>query len=478
MSHKALLEIGTEEIPAKLAPEIHDDLLDTAREIMKENRIPAGEINVMGAPRRLVLIFSNIGARQEKEVEEIKGPPENIAYDDNGEPTEALKGFMSNKGLSSQQLEIRETDRGRYLYAVIEREKKSVFELLPEVFADIIKGLNFSQSMHWGKEEFEFVRPIHWICALFDDRVVNFSIANIDSDNKTRGHRFLAPEPLIVESVDKYIDLLKKNFVLVDPRARKRKIKEGISRLEEKYQVAADLKSDLLQEVIHLVEYPTPFYGEFAPRYLDLPEPVLVTPTREHQRYFPVRDSKGALASGFIGVRDGSEQSLETVVEGNEKVLKARFDDAEFYYDQDLEVSNEARIEMLKGLLFREELGSMYDKIVRLEKIVSFVAEKMEYPPSQRESISRAAYLSKSDLVSDMVREFPELQGTMGGIYAREEGEPAEIYKAVAEHYHPEYAGDRLPETGEGKILALADKLDNLCGCFAAGLQPTGSEDP
>lgn len=478
MTHEALLEIGTEEIPAKLAPEIHHKLEKKTKEIMSEYRIPVEKTEVYGAPRRLAILLKGIGEYQKKKVEEIKGPPENIAYNDEGKPTKALEGFARNQNIEIDELEIRDTENGRYIFAVIEREKKKVIDLLSHVFPEIIKNLNFSKAMRWGTQKMAFIRPIHWICALYDKQTINFTITGVSAGHYSRGHRFLSPQKVEISSPAEYISILRKNYVLVDQEERLKVIKQGIQEIEEKKCVNVEMDSDLLKEVLHLVEYPTPFYGQFDKKYLSLPDPVLVTTTREHQRYFTLRGEDNNLKPGFIGVRDGSEEYLETVIQGNEKVLKARFDDAEFYFEKDLEISSQERIEKLKGLVFREELGTMYDKIERLEKFSRVIGQELGYTQENITKVCRTARLAKSDLVSHMVREFPELQGIMGRVYAQKEGEPEEICQAIEEHHRPEYTADKLPEGKIGQMLSLVDKLDTLCGCFAVGLEPTGSEDP
>ena len=476
--HNALLEIGTEEIPARLAPGLHKNLRETAERVLKDYRINIEEIIVVGAPRRLALLLEGISEYQEKMVEEIKGPPENISYDEEGNPTGALKGFMRNKDLTEDQLDIRETDNGNYIFAVIDREKKQVRKLLPDVFYKIIEELPLPAAMRWGSRETEFIRPIHWLCALCDDQVVDFEYAGQRAAELSYGHRFLSPQKIEIQKPEDYMKLLKEHFVIVAPGERKRIIKEGIKKIEAEHQIKAQVEDDLLTEVVHLVEYPTPFLGSFAEKYLKLPEPVLVTPTREHQKYFPVFDQDDELYAGFIGVRDGSRKYLEQVIRGNEKVLKARFDDAEFYFEKDLQLTNRERIEELKNLVFREELGDMYSKVERIKEIAVSLGKKKGLDGGSIQAVGRAAELCKTDLVSKMVREFPELQGLMGAIYARKEKETETVCRAIKEHYRPEFAGDELPETVEGKILSLADKLDTLCGCFAVGLIPTGSEDP
>lgn len=478
MNHKAVLEIGTEEIPAKLVKSIHQNLLNVSKDILSRYRINSGEIEVMGTPRRLVVIFNNISEQQEKLVEEIKGPPHNIAFDEQGEATRAAEGFAQSQGVAVADLEIRDTDNGKYMFAVVERENQAAAKLLPGIFSEIITSLNFPISMRWGDCDLEFIRPIHWLLGLFDDKVLKFSVENIESGNTSSGHRFIDGSVFTPDNAAGYLSQLRQHNVIVDPGERRQIILEGIEEIESEYGGQALIDEDLLEEVVHLVEYPTPFCGQFEEKYLQLPHPVLVTPIKEHQRYFPMQDKDGELQARFIGVRDGGEKYVDIVREGNEKVIRARLADAEFYYEKDLQESMAARIEKLKGLVFREELGTMYDKVKRLELLSEGLAKQFNLNNKELENTVRAAHLAKADLVSNMVKEFPELQGTMGKIYAELENEPPGVAQAIEEHYYPRFAEDVLPTTNSGKIVSAADKMDTITGCFGIGLSATGSEDP
>ncbi len=478
LKHKALLEIGTEEIPAKLISDIHENLLSVTEDILAQYRIEYRSIDILGSPRRLAVIINDLSEYQGDLVEEIKGPPCNIAFDEQGNPTKASKGFASGQGVKVENLESRDTDRGEYLFAVIEKKGREVIDLLPEIFKKIIISLKFPISMRWGNYDFEFIRPLHWLLGLYDQQIINFEVSYLISDRVSRGHRFLANKNISIDSVCEYIDKLRENYVIVDPVERKKLIIDGIRSIEEEIEGNVNIDEKLLEEVVHLVEYPTVFSGEFDRRYLKMPDPVLVTPIKEHQRYFIVRDKKGKLKPNFIAVRDGSEDYLDVVRDGNEKVIKARLDDAEFYFEKDRKVNMEERIKQLKGLVFVEELGSMYDKVERIEKLVNYLAEKTGVSKDEYRRSKRAARLCKADLVSHMVREFSELQGVIGSEYAALEGEEQQVCKAIFEHYLPRYAGDKLPRTKEGRLLSIADKIDTLVGSFGMGMIPTGSEDP
>ncbi|MFW6237760.1 MAG: glycine--tRNA ligase subunit beta [Halanaerobiales bacterium] len=478
MADTAVLEIGTEELPAKKVPGILTSLREVTESKMDKNRLNCEKIKVMAAPRRLSVLLEGLEEYQDDLVEEIRGPARNIAFDEKGEPTKAAEGFARGQGIEVEDLEARKTENGEYMFAVVEHENKHAYEVLPNVFQQVITGLDLPVTMRWGDYDMDFIRPIHWILALYNSRTLKFDLEAVTSGNKSRGHRFLGSGEFTVESAENYLDKLRDNYVLVDPGEREEKIRAGISRIEKKFSASADLDSELLQEVLYLVEYPTPLAGEFDDKYLQLPEPVLVTPLKEHQRYFPLRDEDGNLIPIFIAVRDGGEAYIDTVKEGNEKVIAARLADAEFYYQRDQEKSMEERAEGLKGLVFREELGTMYDKVMRVREFCSYLAAKISLPEEMEDSLLRAAFLAKADLASEMVREFSELQGIIGSEYAAEEGESREVCRAIEEHYYPRYAGDRLPETEISSLLALADKLDTLVGCFGIGLIPSGSEDP
>ncbi len=478
MNHKALLEIGTEEIPAKQINTIHNNLLSVTEDILTAYRIGYNNINVMGAPRRLSVLIEGIAEEQEDLVEEIKGPPYNIAFDDDGQPTKAAQGFAAGQGITVEELEVKETDRGDYLFAVLEKEGQPVFELLADVYSEIITSLKFPISMRWGDYEFDFIRPLHWLLGLFDDKKIDFEVANIKSGGNSRGHRFLANKDVNISSVSEYLDSLRENYVIVDPEERKEIIINDIKSIEKDVKGNVIIDEDLLGEVIHLVEYPTVFYGSYDSKYLKMPEPVLVTPIKEHQRYFIVRNEEDNLKPNFVAVRDGAKDYIDVVRDGNEKVVKARLDDAEFYYEKDIKLTMNERVNQLKELVFVEELGTMYDKVGRIKKLVAYLGQKLKLSDKELKRAERAAVLSKADLVSHMVREFSELQGIIGREYAALEGEEPEVCKAISEHYLPRYAGDRLPETREGRLVSIADKIDTLVGSFGTGMIPTGSEDP
>ncbi|MFW5999529.1 MAG: glycine--tRNA ligase subunit beta [Halanaerobiaceae bacterium] len=478
MADTAVLEIGTEELPAKKVPGILTNLRKVTEKKLEKNRLNCENIRVMAAPRRLAVLLEELEEYQDDLVEEIRGPARNIAFDEEGKPTKAAEGFARGQGVEVDDLQARETGNGEYMFAVVEHEKKPAYEVLPDIFREMIKDLKLPVTMRWGDYDMDFIRPIHWVLALHNSRTLGFELGPVTSGNTSYGHRFLGSGEFVIESASEYIDKLRENYVLVDPEEREEKIKAGIAGIEKRFSASADLDADLMQEVLYLVEYPTPLAGEFDEKYLQLPEPVLVTPLKEHQRYFPLRGEKGDLLPVFVAVRDGGEEYLDKVREGNEKVIEARLADARFYYRRDQEKTMEERIEGLKGLVFREELGTMYNKIMRVKSFCAYLATEISLPEVKKDNLLRAAHLAKADLASEMVREFSELQGIIGSEYAAEAGEKREICLAIEEHYYPRYAGDRLPETEIARLLALADKLDTLVGCFGIGLIPSGSEDP
>lgn len=478
MSNHSLLEIGTEEIPAKLVKDIYSNFKSKMKELLDENRIEYEKIKVYGAPRRIAVEVNGISEYQKQEVKEVKGPPKNIAFDDEGNPTKAATGFAKNHNIEVDDLEERDTDRGIYLYAVIEQDRKKTVELLKKIYKRLIKEVNLPITMRWGAHDLKFIRPIHWLLALFNDETIDFELEHLKSGNKTWGHRFMANKEYKVSSVSEYERTLKKANVIVDPQKRREIILEEIGTIILEKKLKFKLDNQLMEEVIHLVENPSPFLASFAEKYLKLPEPVIVTPLKEHQKYFPLWDQNDELSNKFIVVKEGGKDYIDNVREGNEKVLKARLEDAEFYYQRDIKEDLDNFLEDLKGLILREELGSMYDKTNRNVKLSEKIAQKLEMNEQQIENIKLASKYAKIDLVSQMVREFPELQGVMGSIYTRNHGMNEDISLAIRDHYLPDSAESKLPGTQLGKVVSLSDKIDTLTGFFGINLIPTGSQDP
>ncbi len=474
MNKDLLLEIGTEEVPAHFMPGILQQIADTAKKVFTDLRISYEDIRTVGTPRRMTLIMKGLNTKQADIQSENKGPSVKIAFDAQGNPTKACEGFARGQKVDVKTLEVRDG----YVYAIVHEKGRDTEELLPEVLPNLINGLNFPKNMHWADLDVKFVRPIRWIVALFDDAVIDFSVANVSSGRISRGHRFLSQGDFSIARAADYETLLKEQFVIVDQTIRRNMIRQQIEELATAKGGKADITEELLEEVVFLVEYPTALCGSFSEKYLLLPPETVITPMREHQRYFPVLADDGKLMPMFITVRNGGSEHLETVQHGNERVLRARLDDAQFFFDEDRKVKLVDRLEKLKTVVFQEGLGSIYDKTTRLEKLAGFIGKTIGASVVEIETSVRAAKLAKADLVSGMVCEFTELQGVMGREYALLEGETKATAAAIYEHYLPRFAGDALPPSTAGRIVSIADKIDNIVATFSRGLIPTGSQDP
>ena len=469
---KLLFEIGTEELPANYMPSILKDLKALALKKLQDARVPFADVTVMGTPRRLAVLVSGVEETQADSTEEFKGPAVSIAYKD-GEPTKAAQGFARGKGVDVKDLVVRDN----YIYAVKHIQGRATSELLPHVLREILTNIPFPNHMRWADFDFRFLRPIHWLVALFGTEVVPVSITDINSDRYTMGHRFLSNRKIEIPVADDYVRILEDNFVIADQDKRREMIRQQITELAREEGGEIEIAADLLEEVNYLVEYPTPLCGKFEEKYLALPEAAIITPMRDHQRYFPVRGKDGKLLNKFIAVRNGGKAFLENVTHGNERVLRARLSDAEFFFNEDRKQKLEAYEERIKTVVFQEGLGNMYDKSQRLMQLVEMIhfGQQSRVP---LDDLKRAARLCKCDLVTGMVTEFTELQGVMGREYARLDGEKPDICEGIFEQYLPRFAGDILPKTEIGQILSIADKVDNIVATFSRGKAPTGSQDP
>lgn len=474
MNKDLLLEIGTEEVPAHFMPGILQQIADTAKKVFTDLRLSYEDIRTVGTPRRMTLLIKGLNVKQADIQSENKGPSVKIAFDAQGNPTKACEGFARGQKIDVKTLEARDG----YVYAIVHEKGRDTEKLLQEVLPNLIHGLNFPKNMHWADLDVKFVRPIRWIVALFDDAVIDFTIANVRSGRISRGHRFLSQGDFSIERAADYETLLKEQYVIVDQTIRRSMIRQQIEKLAAAKGGKADITEELLEEVVFLVEYPTALCGSFSEKYLLLPQETVITPMRGHQRYFPVLAADGKLMPMFITVRNGGSEHLETVQHGNERVLRARLDDAQFFFDEDRKVKLVDRLEKLKTVVFQEGLGSVYDKTIRLEKLAIFLGKAIGASPVEIDTSVRAAKLAKTDLVSGMVCEFTELQGVMGREYASLEGETKETAAAIYEHYLPRFAGDVLPPSTAGRIVSIADKIDNIVATFSRGLIPTGSQDP
>ncbi|CEO32197.1 glycyl-tRNA ligase subunit beta [[Clostridium] sordellii] len=476
MKNYLLFEIGVEELPARYVNSAMEQLKLNIVKSFDENRITYDSVNVYSTPRRLTVVVDNICERQEDLEEEVKGPAKKIAVDADGNFTKPLLGFMKSKGIKEEDLYFKQVGKEEYAFGKIKQEGKLTSEVLKTVLPEAIKSMTFPKAMRWGGKNMRFIRPIRWMVCILNDSVLDIELEGIVSGNVTKGHRFLGESEFEVNTLDEYLAKLKENFVILNQDERKSIIKEQCEEVAKSLGGEIELDEELLEEVTHLVEYPTAFYGEFDEDYAKLPKEVVITPMKQHQRYFPVLKD-GKLLPNFIAVRNGDSHRIDNVKSGNEKVLEARLADALFFYKEDTKKSLESYIEKLKTVVFQAKLGTVYDKTLRIEKLANDILDKLN-ESGVKEDTLRAAKLCKADLVTGMVFEFTELQGVMGREYAKVSGENENVAEAIFEHYLPRFAGDILPKTKAGIILSIADKLDSIAGFFAIGIQPTGSQDP
>lgn len=479
MAKDFVLEIGTEEIPARFMGPVIAQMEDMARSWLAENRLACAGVAAYGTPRRLVVYITGLAEKQDEFSEEVKGPARKAAFDADGKPTRAAEGFARGQGVSAADLIVKETPNGEYVFAVKTQAGHDTARILPQFCTGLINGLSFPKPMRWGDKEMRFARPIRWLLSLYGDQTVPFEIEGRPSGRVSYGHRFLSGGPIEIARASDYLGQMKEAYVIVNHHERKDLVWKQVTELAaaEGGQVVPD--DELLEEVTHLLEYSTALCGKFSEDYLRLPKEVLITPMREHQRYFPVVGADGRLLAKFITLRNGTGEYLDIVREGNEKVLRARLADAEFFYEEDLKVPLRDNVEKLKKIVFHESLGTVYEKVERVGTLSRYLAGQMGVDNKEAlGDIQEAVRLCKADLVTNMVYEFPELQGIMGMEYALRNGEKEPVAKAVFEHYLPRFSGDILPESTVGRIISIADKIDTIVGCFAVGIQPTGSQDP
>ena len=474
MTRNFIFELGVEEIPARFMNNCIEVLSNNAMARLNEERIAYGELRTFGTPRRLVLAIKDLAEEQLDREVVSKGPSAKIAKDADGNWSRAAMGFAKGQSVDVETLE----ERDGYLYAVKTIRGGLTVELLPAIILDLINAFQFPKTMRWGVEGARFVRPVHWIVALYGEQRVAVEFAGIASDDFTYGHRFLSQGKLPVRNMEHYFEQLWNNSVIVDQNYRKALILEQINAAACSVGATLDIDDELLNEVNYLVEFPTALIGEFEDKYLNLPEQAVVTPMKEHQRYFPLRDSAGKLINKFVAVRNGDGAHLDNVRKGNERVLRARLADAEFFFKEDRKKPLADYVPQLASIVYQKGLGSMLDKTERIRALSSYIAKHFNLPAAQRAEVDRAAYLSKADLLTGMVGEFDELQGLMGSVYAHESGETSAVCTAIHEHYAPRFAGDALPLSIEGTIVSIADKMDNIAACFSKGLIPSGSQDP
>ena len=473
-----LLEVGTEEMPAGAVQNALDQLREVASSRLEEARLTPTRVHVYGTPRRLILLADGVPQHQPDAVVEVRGPSRSVAFDAAGHPTNAARGFARKHGVDVDALHVVDTPQGEYVYARVRQQGKPAVEVLPDLLAQAVLGLYFPKMMRWGEGSVRFVRPIRWILALLGEEELPVEIAGVRAGLRTWGHRFLTSGPYQVHSASGYLQKLKELAVLADPDERRREIVRQANELASSVGGVVPWDEALLDENVWLVEYPTALLGRFDTVYLDLPRPVLVTAMKKHQRAFPIEDREGHLLPYFIAVRNGGLRSADVVREGYERVLTARFADARYFYEEDRKVSFEDMAQRLSRALFQEKLGTLAQKRERLEKLSAKIADARGMDATGRALLARAAFLAKADLASRMVTELPALQGIIGREYALERGEDPRVADAIAEHYLPRTAGDRLPDSPIGKTLAVADRLDTLVGYYAVGARPSGSSDP
>ncbi|WP_151735881.1 glycine--tRNA ligase subunit beta [Paenibacillus tengchongensis] len=477
MSKDILFEIGLEEVPARFLRAAMEQLKEKTEKWLESSRITHGGVQAYATPRRLAVLVKDAAERQTDVSEEVKGPSRKIALDESGAWSKAALGFARSQGVSPDDFTFKELAGVEYIYATKNSNGVDTASLLSEGLSGIVSSMTFPKNMRWGAYDFKFVRPIRWLVALFGGTVIDLEITGVKSGKVSRGHRFLGTEAVITEPAQ-YVEALRAQHVLVDVQEREALILSQINKLAEEKSWTIAIKEDLLEEVLFLVETPTVLFGTFDPAFLHIPQEVLITSMREHQRYFPVLDEAGKLLPFFVTVRNGNAESLDVIAKGNEKVLRARLSDAKFFYEEDQKLQISDALAKLENIVYHEELGSVGDKVRRIRAIADVIASKLALPAEVAAEVSRTADICKFDLVTQMVYEFPELQGTMGEDYARKAGESETVAKGIFEHYQPRFAGDAVPSTQPGLIVSLADKIDTIVGCFSIGIIPTGSQDP
>lgn len=473
MSKTLLLEIGTEEVPAHVMPGILSQLKENAAKTFDELRIEYKNIKTLGTPRRSALLVEGLAEQQADLSKENRGPAVNIAFDADGNPTKAAQGFARGQGVKPEEL----VTKDGYVYAMVHEKGGQTVDLLGETLKGLVDGLNFPNNMHWSDLDYKFIRPLRWLVALYGQDVIDFEVANVKSGRTSRGHRFLSEGDFEIANAEDYVEACRKASIIVDQNERCEMIRQQIAEVAAANGGQAEVNEDLLEEVLYLVEYPTALCGKFDEKYLALPAEAVITPMRDHQRYFPVLKD-GQLLPLFITIRNGGKEHLETVQHGNERVLRARLEDAQFFFDEDRKKTLEQHGEKLKTVVFQDGLGTIYDKALRLEVLAGYIADAIGANEQDKKDAVRAAKLAKADLVTGMVTEFTELQGVMGREYALLDGETKAVAQAIDEHYMPRFAGDSQPASVAGRIVSLADKIDTIVGTFSRGLIPTGSQDP
>ncbi|GIO40552.1 glycine--tRNA ligase subunit beta [Paenibacillus apis] len=477
MAKDLLFEIGLEEMPARFIRAAVEQLKERTSKWLGDSVISYDSIDSYATPRRLAVLVKGVAEKQEDVHEEVKGPSRKIALDESGNWSKAALGFARSQGVDPDQFTFRELSGTEYIYVSKSREGVETKSLLSEGLLGILHAMNFPKNMRWGSYDFKFVRPIRWMVALFGSEIIDLEIAGVKSGNVTRGHRFLGQDTVIA-SPGEYVEALRAQHVIADIEEREAMITSQIADLAKEQSWNIAVKEDLLEEVLFLVETPTVLFGKFEESFLNIPQEVLITSMREHQRYFPVLNTDGALLPFFVTVRNGDNRSLDLIARGNEKVLRARLSDAKFFYEEDQKLAIKDALSKLESIVFHEELGTVGDKVRRIRRNSEKLTALLGADSGTVEAVSRTAEICKFDLVTQMVYEFPELQGVMGEDYARKAGESDAVARAIFEHYQPRFAGDDVPASQVGSIVSIVDKLDTIAGCFSIGIIPTGSQDP
>lgn len=471
-----LVEIGLEEMPARFVASAMEQLGEKVKKWLQAHQLAYGEVLLYSTPRRLAFIVKDVAEAQQDRVIEVKGPSKKVAKAEDGEWSKAALGFTKGQGATTDDIYFKEQNNVEYAFVKKEEKGKKTVFLLPDL-QTVISGLAFPVNMHWGNQELRYIRPIKWLVCLYGETIVPFSIAGMNTSNISYGHRFLGGKIELTEPLT-YEKTLLSQYVLVHPEDRKQSIREQLHKLEMEQEWLIPIDEDLLEEVNNLVEYPTALYGSFDDSFLQLPEEVLITSMKEHQRYFPVKNREGQLLPYFVTVRNGDHRHLEKVAKGNEKVLRARLADAAFFFAEDKKLDISTALKKLEQVVYHEKIGTIADKVGRIRRITNMLSDLLELSEQEKMAADRAAAICKFDLVTNMVNEFPELQGWMGEQYALQKGESPEVAKAIKEHYQPRHAREEAPASNVSAVVAIADKIDTIVSCFAVGIIPTGSQDP
>lgn len=477
MAKDLLFEIGLEEMPARFIRAAMEQLKERMEKWLEDSVIKHGTVESYATPRRLTVLVKDVAEKQEDVHEEVKGPSRKIALDEKGEWSKAALGFARSQGASPEQFTFKDVGGTEYIYVSKSTTGVETSQILAEGLLGILHAMNFPKNMRWGNYDFKFVRPIRWMIALFGSDVVDLEVAGVKSGNVTRGHRFLGHD-ITIQEPSAYVEALRSQHVIADVKERQELIEEQIHALAKEKDWNIAVKDDLLEEVLFLVETPTVLFGKFEESFLNIPQEVLITSMREHQRYFPVLDKQGALLPFFVTVRNGDASSLDVIARGNEKVLRARLSDAKFFYEEDQKMLIKDALSKLESIVFHDELGTVGDKVRRIRRNAEKLSTLLKVDAGTAEAVDRTAEICKFDLVTQMVYEFPELQGVMGEDYARKAGESEAVAKGIFEHYQPRFSGDNVPSSEVGSIVSIADKIDTITGCFSIGIIPTGSQDP